>query len=219
MFIRHGLVGLLGVGLMVVSKPAQANETQFQSDSEQVVEETIEQKDGKTVRKVRSGKVREREGDAKVGDIESGEVNKYQNRHKALTLSSFGFGPFTSWNTGEGHLLYGLSLGRVWEVNAHWDLRFDLFTAFNSDGAYFSGGFGPSYLFMDGDISPFAGGLIGMGYANGDDHSSGGFSGQVHVGARMFRLSDKQMEVLLSYAGVFSDVSLSVTGLQLRLLY
>lgn len=198
-----------------------AEATDFQSGSENVVEETVEQKDGKTVRRIRSGQVRGREGGARVGEIEEGEVNRVARRQKSLSLSSFGFGPYGSSDVGQGRLLYGFSYGHHREVSTTGEITADLLGVFNGHGSFWHGGIGFSFLPLTTNVSPVVGAALGFGWAdvNKDKENVGGFSGQVNLGARLFRLSETQMEILANYTSIFESGSPGVYGVQLRVLY
>jgi len=196
-----------------------SDELEFQNDTETALEESTETIDGKEVRRVRSGKVRQRKGDAKVGAIEESETKKYQRRHEALSLTSFGIGPFGSSNVGESELLYGGTIGKNWEVSDIFEIRADFMGVANGKGSFWSLGFGPSWIPMTGEISPIIGVELGLGYGNGNNNNAGGFYGQGNFGLRLFRLSNIQMEILGTYAQTITKEVLSVYGAQLRLLF
>ena len=100
------------ISLLSTGRVCKAEGTEFQKNSEHVIEESEETRDGKRVLKLRSGQVRDRQGSPKVGEIEEGETEQVRRRIKSLALSSFGFGPFISSNVGSKHLLYGVSYGK-----------------------------------------------------------------------------------------------------------
>lgn len=200
--------------------PAQ-DETEFQGNSETAIEETVEQKDGKTVRKIRQGKVRQRKGEAQVGAIEDDEVESVQRRKKALRLWTFGFGPFSSGDVGEDKMLYGASLGRHWEVSTVGEITADALGVMNGEGSLWNLALGFSWLPLRGELSPVIGAGFGMGYADTDpdQENAGGFSGQFNAGLRMFRLADVQLEILATYVVIFAEDNPGVFGAQLRGLF
>lgn len=197
--------------------------TQFQKNSETATEMTEETIDGKTVRKVRTGKVKQA-GDSRVGNIQDDEVDQIQRRQKSLHLTAVGFGPFTSGNLGKGNLMYGASIGKHWEVSTTGEILAELVGAANSQGSMASGHLGFNFIPMTGSISPVAGAALGFGYGQGrnsagDRISEGGFSGQANLGLRMFRLSETQMEIMGTYTAIFSQPSPNIFGAQLRILF
>lgn len=160
-----------------------------------------------------------RRKEPRVGQIEESEKGKYRTRFQSLNLTSIGFGPFNSANTGEGKVMYGLSYGKLWDLRENWNIRLDFLGAFNADGTYLKGDLGLDYLFTDTDFSPFVGGMFGYGYAHGNDNDKGAFAGTAEFGMRFFRLSETQLEVTMSYSTLFTNSPLSVYGLQLKILY
>ncbi len=180
---------------------------------------TTEEKDGKKIETTKTGKVKTRKGEPRVGQIDESEAGKYKTRYKALNLSSFGFGPIYSKNIGDAKVLYGLSVGKIWDLREHWNLKLDFSGAFNSKGSFMTGALGVHYLFNDTDISPFVGGLFGYGYANGNDSDKGAFSSTAEAGVRFFRLSETQLEIAGTYSTLFVEENLSIYGVQIRILY
>jgi hypothetical protein len=162
---------------------------------------------------------KQKESTEVVGEIKEEDTAKYQNRHKSLSLTALGFGPYGSSNIGASHLLYGFSGGKIWEVSSHWEIRSDLFIAANGDGSIGTLTVGPAYSYSAGNVSPFLSAQIGFGYADGDTSNSVGYAGQAQLGVKLFRLSDKQMEAFGSYSRVFESDAHGTYGLQLRLLY
>jgi hypothetical protein len=193
----------------------------FQRGSEEAVEETTETTpDGKTIRRTRRGKVSNRNGEMRVGEIEDGDVDRVARRQKALNHTVFGFGPFGSSNVGEKQMLYGFSYGKRWEVTTTGEISLDFLGAANGKGSLWNAGLGFNFLPSTSDISPLIGGAFGFGFASPNEGpSAGGFSGQVNAGVRMFRLSEAQMEVVASYTAVFTDKTPGVYGAQLRILF
>ena len=198
--------------------------TQFQKNSESAIEETEEVQGGKTVRRLRTGKVKNRIGDAKVGDIEDDEVDQVRRRQKSLSLTSFGFGPFGSSNIGRGQMLYGASYGRHWEVSTIGEIVAEVKGAANGHAGFGAADLGFNIIPMTGSISPVVGLAFGAGYGAGQDRNDvsirhGGFSLQGNLGLRMFRLADTQMEIMGTYAAILSDPSPNIFGVQLRVLF
>ena len=220
------LFGLSVLGSNVCFAQSQGSNTKdsdqtlrFEKDSERAVEETVIQKDGKTLRQMKSGKVRQRQGEARVGEIEDGEIDQISRRQKSWSLSSFGFGPYGSSSIGDSKVMYGFSYGHHWEVATTAELKADVLGVVNSKGSLWHGGLGMSYLPFTTSVSPLIGASLGFGYASGNQKNAGGFSGQINLGLRFFRLSETQMEIVANYTGVFDGGSPGVYGMQLRLLY
>lgn len=199
---------------------AQNKNTQYQAGSETVVEKRTEEKDGVKTETTHSGAVRSRQGEPRVGNIEEGETGKFKRRFEALNLSSFGFGPFFGGNdVGANRVLYGFTLGKIYDLTENWEIRADLLGVFNSDGTYMTVGFGPDYIFTDRNLSPFIGFQLGYGGAHSGDLNQAGFTGQFNLGIKMFRLSTAQMEVMGTVSKIFTDNGKAVSGFQFRLLY
>lgn len=213
------LMALLISKFALVLLPTAKAETVMQKGTETVVEETTEVIEGKTVKKTRAGKVKQRQGEPQVGDLEDDEIDKVVRRQKSLNLTAFGFGPYTSSNIGEDKLLYGLSFGKHWEVTTTGEIFADLTAVINEKGSFINSALGFAFLPMTGQVSPVIGAGLGMGYGDGDLRDKGGFSGEFIVGARLFRLSQTQMEVVGNYSTLFTEGTLDVVGAQLRVLY
>ncbi len=202
---------------LAISIPALA--TNFQKDSEVIEEETLIKDNGKQIKTKRVGKARQRKGEMLVGEIEEDEISQIQRRQKSLGFHVFGFGPAGSTNVGDNKMLYHLSYGYHWEVSTKAEITADMLAAGNSQGAFGNAGLGFSYLPARGSISPLIGLALGGGYASGNDLNQSGFTGQLNLGVRMFRLSDTQMEFLTSYTSILAEGNLSLYGLQIRILY
>lgn len=194
-------------------------ETVMQKGTETVVEETTEVLEGKTVKKTRSGKVKQRQGEPQVGDLEDDEIEQVVRRQKSLNLTAFGFGPYTSSNIGNDKLLYGISFGKHWEVTTTGEIFADISAVLNEKGSFLNSALGFAFLPMTGQVSPVIGAGLGMGYGDGDLRDKGGFSGEFILGARLFRLSQTQMEIIGNYSTLFTEGTLGVVGAQLRVLY
>lgn len=208
---------------MLLTRPSFAQQT-FQRNSEGRIEETEEVKDGKRTRTIRSGKVKQRQGEARVGEIEDDEVSQVERRQKSLHLTSLGFGPFGSTNLGKGALMYGASVGWHWEVTTTGEIVAEIVGAANGNGAMINGALGFNFLPLTGDFSPIIGGEFGAGYGSGKDsggisRSQGGFSAQGNLGLRLFRLSSTQMEIMGTYTTLLSTSNPNIYGIQLRVLY
>lgn len=192
----------------------------YQQGSVQVTEETESQNpDGTVVRKKVVGKAKQRKGEMQVGEIEDDEVDQVQRRQKTLNHSLFGFGPGGSTNVGESTMLYSLTYGYRWEVTTNAEIASEFMGSTNSKGFFGNWTLGFNYMPSRGSVSPIFGLGFGLGAANGNEKSSSGFSGQLNAGVRLFRLAETQMEIMGSYATVFSDQNHAVYGVQLRILY
>ena len=217
-FSKLFLTVFVMLSLTVVAQE-QSDSEEIQPGSESMIKKTTEEKDGVTTETVHAGKVKSRKGGPKVGQIEDSETGKFKKRFESLNLSAFGFGPYTGQNVGNNKVMYGLSFGKIWDLKEAWEIRADLFGAFNSVGSFINFGLGPDYIFNDGDISPFLGGQLGYGFAKADDTIKGSFYAQANLGLKMFRLSTTQLEVLGSYSMLLVEGNFNILGVQLRLLY
>lgn len=209
-----------GQGTNEKSQGQKSTDAEFQRNTEQSTVETWQESDGKITREVKTGKTRQRQGPARVGEIEEGEIDRVSRRQKSLSLKYFGFGPYGSSKVGDSSLLYGFSYGHRWEVSTTGEITADLLSAINGKGSLWYGGLGFSLLPMTTNISPLVGASVGFGYADGDkNHNTGGFAGQFSAGLRMFRLSETQMEIVGNYTAVFGSGAPGVYGVQIRVLY
>jgi hypothetical protein len=210
--------------LIFLGTEVLAQDTKFEKDSETAIEETKEVKDGKTVRKVRAGKVQTREGEPRVGDINDSEITQIKRRQESLNLTSFGFGPFWSNNLGKGEMMYGASYGYHWEVSTTGEIVAEVTGGTNDKGRMINGGIGFNFIPMTTSVSPLVGAQFGMGYGKGKDEDGvvldrGGFSIQGNLGLRMFRLATTQLEVISTYTALLSKPTPYIFGLQVRVLW
>lgn len=210
--------------LIFLGTEVLAQDTEFQPNSETAVEETKEVKDGKTVRKVRAGKVKQREGEPRVGEIEDSDITQIVRRQESLNLKAFGFGPYFSNNIGKGKIMYGASYGYHWEVSTTGEIVGEIVGAGNSEGSMINGGIGFNFIPLTTSVSPVVGAEFGMGYGTGKDEDGkkigiGGFSLQGNLGLRMFRLATTQFEIMGTYTATLSSPSPYIAGLQVRILY
>lgn len=206
-----------------------AEKTEFQQNSEEVIEQTeTVNPDGTRTKTIRSGKPRTNKQPT-VGNIQDDQIHQIERRQKSLSFTGLGFGPFGSSNVGNSKILYGLSVGHHWEVMTTGEIVLEATGAFNGDGFLLNPALGFNYMPMVTEFSPIIGGEFGYGAAYGKDTSDGapvdsktsrgGFSLQANLGLRMFRLASTQMEVMGTYTVILSSPSFSIYGVQLRVLF
>jgi hypothetical protein len=193
------------------TKRANSNSLRVESGTEEVIEETTEIRDGKKVRTIRKS----------TSNSQYDESLQEPQRKKAMKNTVFGFGPFGRSTLGEGKLNYGFTWGKRWEVAPKAEISSSLLAVINSDGSVWNGGLGINFIPMATEVSPLIGAELGLGAASGLNGKDGGagFSGQINAGARMFRSSETQMEVVASYTGVFGVDAPGAYGLMLKVLY
>lgn len=220
-FTRHFFqIQLISIFFIFLIFKQQVFAQNYQQGSVQVTEETESQNpDGTVVRKKVVGKAKQRKGEMQVGEIEDDEIDQVQRRQKTLNHTIFGFGPAGSTNVGENAMLYALTYGYRWEVTTNSEIASEFMGSTNSKGFFGNWTLGFNYMPSRGSVSPIFGLGFGLGAANGNEKSSSGFSGQLNAGVRLFRLAVTQMELMGSYATIFSDQNHAVYGLQLRILY
>lgn len=201
--------------LTTMDTTAQASEEDWANDSYWVEEITT---DGSTER-TRRGEIKTRRGDSRpqLGRINSEQRAALKTRVESKSFWSFGFGPSTGAGLDgtNGEMLYGASITRHWEADLFGEVRASLSGAFGrkSIGAATVGG---AWLFSTSSVSPY----IGLEFGGGSAGSQGGgFAGKVVMGTRVFRTSDKQLDLGLSYLAVFTDGTPGVAGAHLSLLF
>lgn len=206
---------MLLTALFAVNAPAQEKED-WEDDSYWVEETTNDV--GFRERRVH-GRVKTRRGDARprLGRINSEQRTALKTRVESKAFWSLGFGPATGANLDgtNGEMLYGASITRHWEADLFGEVRASLTGAFGrkSIGAATIGG---AWLFSTSSVSPYLGLEFGGGSAGSQ---GGGFAGRVVMGTRLFRTSDKQLDLGLSYLAIFTDATPGVGGVHLSLLF
>ena len=224
-------INLLVCSLLLVSGSAfaqseseKSGEAQYQDDSAYGTERTIEKKGDKTIIRERGGKLNERKGGPKVGQINEGETTKIEKRIKSLRLTSLGLGPYGSAQVDGHPMNYGFSYYKHFEAGVHGEILVGTTMAFSGHSSFGIFGVGGNYFFSDEELSPLVGGEFGYGFARYDktaseSKSEAGFAGRIEGGLRIFRTSDAQLEFLASYTTVFSSSTPGFYGLEVRILY
>lgn len=125
---------------------------------------------------------------------------------------TLGFGPFVPRKLGSDKAMYGVSGGRVWDVNPRASVKIIGEGAFSSGsgGARFIDvGAGANYYLQqsNAETAPYVTADFGYGIADDvDDRSAEGFSFGTGFGVQFFRTTETTLDVLLRYAVVLDDV-------------
>jgi hypothetical protein len=213
---------LVALALLFCSVFARAqDDDNMQVDS--VHQETrVENEDGSQVRTHKSGRPRSRSGDLRVGEIQSGDVERIRTRVQSLSLWSVSLGPAYLSKFENNNMFYSLGIAHHWDVSeqAEVRLRFNGAAASKDSGYYLGAGIGGAYFFSTTNISPLLGAEFGVGTAGAHDmDTQSGFGGGVFGGVRFFRTATTQLEVLAFYNTIFAKENPGLWGVQLALLY
>gem|GEM_PF-5758489 len=187
-----------------------------------VIQETIhEDEAGNKERWMRTGKIKNREGAPRVGQIYDEDKERIRNRILALDLWSFSFGPGKATGLANENSFYTFTFGRHWEVTENAEIRSlgNIFLPSKGSGYMLGYSLGGSYFFSTTDISPVLGADLGIAAAQSDNGSSTQFSGGFHGGLRFFRTSNTQMQLIAFTHTIFDNKNPSVIGLQLGVLF
>jgi hypothetical protein len=103
-------------------------------------------------------------------------------------------------------MLYGLVIGRDWQVGSHGGIFLQGKGIFGASVTYVDAMIGGKMYLMDEDLSPFLKAGFGFGMARGPDvESKAGFAGTIGVGLAVFRTSSVHLEVTGSYSSIFAS--------------
>lgn len=142
----------------------------------------------------------------KIGEIGQDERNKYETRYEAKHSTEIGFGPGTATNLNRSDMLYGLILGRDWQVGSQGGIFLEGKGIFGASVTYLDGIVGGKFYLMDEDFSPFLKAGLGLGVARGPDvDTKAGFAGTIGAGVAIFRTSSVHLEATASYSAVFAN--------------
>lgn len=142
----------------------------------------------------------------RIGEIGQDEKGKYGTRYEAKYSNEIGFGPATGTNLNRSDMLYGLILGRDWQVGSHGGVFLEGKGVFGAAVTYIDGIIGRKMYLLDEDVSPFLKAGFGFGMARGPDvETKTGFAGTLGVGVAVFRTSAVHLEVTASYSAIFAN--------------
>lgn len=125
---------------------------------------------------------------------------------------TIGFGPFVPRKLGSDKAMYGVSAGRVWDVNPRASVKIigeGTFSSGSEGARFFDIGAGANYYLQqaNAETAPYVTADFGYGFADDvNDRSAEGFSFGTGFGIQFFRTSETTMDVLLRYAVVLDDV-------------
>src|SRR5690606_28086938 len=131
---------------------------------------------------------------------------------------------FFAFESRDDQPIYTGSVYRHWETSAQGEFRVGVNAAAGSDERFINFSAGGNYLFSPGSWTPMIGAEAGFGrsrvYVNNREfESQSGLTYAVQGGARFFRLSDTQMEVLAQYMGMATEDNPAYIGAQLRFIF
>ncbi len=152
----------------------------------------------------------------RIGEIGRDEKDKYETRYEAKSSTLIGFGPATASNLNKTDMLYGLLLGKEWQVGSQGGVFFEGKGAFGSSVTYMDGLIGGKFLLTDTDVSPVFKAGLGFGIAKGPDlDTKSGFAGTIGLGLAVFRTSSVHLEFMGSYSTIFASNDKGQPGISL----
>ncbi|MES2963938.1 MAG: hypothetical protein V4760_08610 [Bdellovibrionota bacterium] len=123
-----------------------------------------------------------------------------------------GFGPFVPRKLGSDKAMYGVSAGRVWDVNPRASVKIigeGTFSSGSEGARFFDVAAGANYFLSqsNAETAPYVTADFGYGIADDvADRSAEGFSFGTGFGIQFFRTTETTLDVLLRYAVILDDV-------------
>lgn len=140
----------------------------------------------------------------RIGEIGRDEKDKYETRYETKQSTLIGFGPASATNLNKNDMLYGILIGKEWQVGSQGGVFVEGKGAFGAGVTYMDGLIGGKFFLTDTDISPVFKAGLGFGVAKGPDlETKSGFAGTLGLGLVVFRTSAVHLEFMGSYSTIF----------------
>lgn len=143
-----------------------------------------------------------------VGAITSPEVAAVKRRKESRSYGMIGFGPGMYHGMDSDNLVYGLLLGKVWELGPHSAVTSSLRSGFQltTVGLQVQWTIGGRWYPSAGRNSPFLGAGMGFGGTVDDARERLGFAGSLEGGMVLFRTSTTQMQIGANYGLILDGI-------------